>query len=239
MGPNEIDLEAPGYERKIWMATRERERAKEYLLANPTATNRDAAAAVGCSPRTIGYARAELVNAGLIPPAWGDHKSDANRRQVRVSADTLPQVVEPPPEGTPFDTQSTVDLNAAISKQLTEGAQYRMHLDDIDTEEIDIEKLKRILWRIARTEPDNRIRTSAIWTLTRIQQDINARPLGPGVPRTKADIIDRFLQLFEGVGPAVVIEAMQTYLDKRRGTDAPKAVVEGIASSTSLETSGS
>jgi hypothetical protein len=191
----------------------DRERAKEYLLANPQATNRDASSAVGCSPRTVGYARAELVGSGQLPPAWGDHKSNvAKRRQSRTSADTPSpiSVTSGAAEGTPFDTQSTADLNAALARQ--------PDWQDIEAEDIDISKLKRILWRIARTDPDNRIRTQAIWTLTRIQNDMDDRPLGPGQPRTKADIIDRLLLLFEGVGAGIVVEAMQAFLDKRKGT---------------------
>jgi len=196
------------------MAIDTRQRAKEYLLANPTATNKDAAASVGVSLRTIGYARAELVNAGLIPPAWGDHKSKVTKgKSARVKASVLTRTASAA-EGTPFDTDTTSDLNARVAEQSLS--------DDIDDEEIEISKLKRILWRIARTDSDNRIRTSAIWTLTRIQQDMDERPLGPGVPRNKADSIARLLDIFDGCGAAIVIEAMQAFLDRRKGNDSAR-----------------
>lgn len=194
----------------------DRDRAKEFLLANPQATNKDAAASVGVSVRTIGYARAELVNAGHLPPSWGDHKSPvAKGRHIRTSADVSTQT-QKAAEGTPFDTESTADLNAAVAAQT--GTALPLDFSDIEDEEIDIGRLKRILWRIARTDPDNRIRTQAIWTLTRIQHDMEERPPGPGAPRTKAEIVARFLDMFDAVGPAVVIEAMQAFLDKRKGT---------------------
>jgi hypothetical protein len=225
MEPEENEEDSLPSERSFWMAKHqvERLRAKEYLLANPTATNKDVAASVGISQRTVGYARAELVNSGQIPPAWGDHKSAISKGAPipKTTADAITTAAE----GSPFDLQTTSDLNAAVetaSRHTPKKSRLAMksYLDDaeFDTDEIDFAKLKRILWRIARSDPDSRIRTSAIWTLTRIQQDVDERPLGPGIPRTKANIIDRLCQLFDGVGPAIVIEAMQTYLEKRKGT---------------------
>ncbi len=187
-------------------------RVTEYLLANPTATNKDVAASVGCSPRTVGYARSTLVASGSIPPAWGDKKSRYRRRK------SAPQVIpatEATSEGVPFDTQSTADLNAKVAEALLGANQPMGHLPD-DDEDIDFNKLKRILWRIARYDPDNRVRTTAIWTLTRVQQDVSDRPLGPGIPRTRAAIVERLLELFEGVGADIVIETMNLFLEKRK-----------------------
>jgi hypothetical protein len=198
----------------------QRDSARDYLIANPTATNADVARYLGISSRTVGYARSELMTEGRIPPAWGDHKSPFVKKKNTLN------LVETATEGTPFDTQTTSDLNAAVANALSHeseevplgGDTLRGRvLDEFDTEEMEVSKLKRILWRIARTDLDNRIRTSAIWTLTRIQQDMDERSLGPGLPKTKSDIINRLLQLFDGVGAAIVIEAMQTYLDKRKG----------------------
>lgn len=210
----------------------QRERAKTYLLEHPQATNKDVAASLGVAPRTVGYARAELVNSGLIPPAWGDHKS-AKRRMKRRAIVPTDKVVSAT-EGTPFETQNTTDLNKAVVSALPDL------LDE--EEEIDIGRLKRILYRIAKMNPDDRIRTQAVWTLTRIQQDMSERPLGPGLPRTKAEIVARLLQLFEAVGAAVVIETMQMFLDKRKGSthvgESTQAVEHGDAVSPPVAPTG-
>lgn len=207
----------------------QRERAKEYLLANPTATNRDAAASVGVSARTISYARSELVDAGLIPPSWGDHKGKPKGVSSKVSS-----ALRKASEGDTFETQNTADLNAAVEKEVAK----RLADLQIDEEEIDFSKLKRILWRIVRTSPDDRIRTHAAWTLTRIQQDGADRPLGPGIPITKNRALDRMIQMFDAVGPALVVEAMNLYLLKRKGQHAAETLEQGVTPSTPPETVG-
>lgn len=191
----------------------QRLQAKEYLLAHPEATNRDVRSSVGCAYRTITKARAELVEKGLIPPAWADH-------HVAVRSNRPPNpipAVERAAEDTPFETSSTADLERAISDHSRRPDETDYFAGIEDDEEIDFGKLRRILWRVANRDRDPRIRTQAIWTLTRMQQDVSDRPLGPGVPRTRQQIVDRLILLFEGAGADVVVDAMQTYLEKRKG----------------------
>ncbi len=235
------------------MARDRRSEVKQWLLGHPTATNKDVAASLGVSERTVGYARAELVAAGSIPPAWGDHKSGAAKKKLDPAA-TVTQALGAAAEGSPFDTQSTADLDQAVAKAAGTSVP-KPDLDLIDEEEIDISKLKRILWRIARTDPDNRIRTQAAWTLTRIQNDIDDRPLGPGKPMKRADVVNRLVELYEGAGVGVVIESLMIFFDRIRkglgqfladsiqtflegGANAPEPVVENVAASGTSLTAG-
>lgn len=238
------------------MASDRRAEVKQWLLAHPTATNRDVAASLGVSLRTVGYARAELVSAGAVPPAWGDHKSPAAKKAKTLDPSAgLPETLAAAAEGSPFDTQSTADLDAAVAKAVVAPTPTVGPVDLIDEEEIDISKLKRILWRIARTDPDNRIRTQAAWTLTRIQNDIDDRPLGPGKPLKRADVVNRLVELYEGAGVGVVIESLMIFFDRiRKGlgqfladsiqtflegsANAPEAVVEGNAAPGASLTAG-
>lgn len=203
----------------------ESERVTTYLTENPQATNKDVMVACDVAPATVSRVRKELVEKGMIPPAWGDRRSKNKRARVKH--------VTPPTDGTPFETQSPDELIAAVEAQAKHDVAKDLDLD----EEIDMKKLKRILWRIAQVDPDNRIRTQAIWTLTRVQAEVNEREAGPGVPMTKQQVIARLLDLFEGVGAGVIIEAMQLFLDKRKGLGhEEKAVESGGPSSPSLST---
>lgn len=199
------------------MTKEKRESAKAYLLQHPTATNSDVSNELGISTGTVKYARSELMSAGLIPPARNDRKS---AQRLRINQSPL---MKTPTEGTPFDLETTKDLNEAVANALAEeplgGDTLRSSSNDEQLEDdFSAAKMKRILWRIAQFNTDDRIRTSAIWTLTRIQQEMDSRPPGPQAPTTFEAIVERLLLIFEGVGPAVVIEAMQRFLAKRKGT---------------------
>lgn len=191
----------------------ESNRVREYLLEHPEATNRDVRDDLVVSIRLITRVRAKMVEEGLLPPAWGDHFA---AERARRRANPIPEVEEAAKD-TPFETASTADLERAIDANAKQSNTTDYFAGIEDDEEIDFGKLRRILWRVANRDKDPRIRTQAIWTLTRMQQDVSDRPLGPGIPRTRQSILDRLLLLFEGVGADVVVEAMQMYLEKRKG----------------------
>jgi hypothetical protein len=240
MEPGKKRGDALTAERKNWMSNDgrpKRQRVIDYLLEHPTATNKDVMAATEVSIGTVTNARRDLVKEGRIPPSWGDHKSpeakDSNTRILDAeSSRRLTKAA--PPEGSPFDTLSTSDLQKKV-EEVASKKDLRSPIDDADDaddEEIDYGKLKKILWRIARRDPDNRIRTSAIWTLTRIQQDLSDRPLGPGKPLTEEAAIERFILLFTAVGPTTVVKALNTYLAKAgygKPTNEPTASAGGNA----------
>lgn len=205
------------------------ERIRFHFTKNPTATNKEVVEAVKCSSRMVSYVRAQMVKEGILQPAWGDHKSSTRKKEGVSSIEKVGKAAE----GTPFAVENTADLNEAIARATRDAREA-----DHDSDEIDLQVLKRILWKIARTDPDNRIRTQAIWTLTRVQQEVSERALGPGNPMTEEGAIDRLLLLFKGVGPETVIKALNTYMAQLKGAThaAPTSVEQENAPQASVET---
>lgn len=181
-----------------------KDRAKAYLLTSPSASNVQVAVGAKCSQRTVSYARSELVAEGKLDPAFGDRTRTKSASEVMASAT----------EGTPFEVENSADL----AKRVDEEKKRKKNPVDVDLEDddddIDFVRLKRILYRISTRDPDNRVRTQAIWTLTRIQQEVESRPLGPGAPMTRAGAIDRLVMLFKMVGPDIVLAAVNVWTGK-------------------------
>lgn len=181
--------------------------ARDYILAHPDANNAEVMEAVPCSMRTVTNARAELRAQGMGKQAFGDR-----RHHPKVNPVTA---VNRATEGT-FDTQTTADLNSAVAKEL---ARERLANEAADAElgpdgEIDLAKLKRVLWRVVYRNTDDRIVVAAASAVARIQQEANARPLGAGKPMTRAEAIERLILMFRAVGATIVIEALNKWMGK-------------------------
>lgn len=172
---------------------------REYILLHPTAKNAEVMNALGVSMRTVSNVRAELRAQGM-PPAWGDRKNKRVNAQQTIARAT---------EGT-FDVQTTADLNKAVGLELEREAAANAAADaELGPDgEVDIAKLKKVLWRVVHRNSDDRIVVAAASALARIQQEANARPLGPQKPVTKTDALDRLSMLFRPVGIGLVFEAM-------------------------------
>lgn len=173
-------------------------RAKEYLLKHPGATNEEVRTAAMVSGRTVSTARAQLVEENLIPPAWGDHKKGG--RKVNMA-----QALEDPDT----DIKTTKDLNAELEKELAREAAANAAADAELGEdgEVDVQKLKRKLWQIVYRNRDDRIVVAAASAISRIQIEQSARALGPGKPMTEASALDRLKMIFEPVGPRLILKA--------------------------------
>jgi hypothetical protein len=155
--------------------------------------------ALGVSMRTVSNVRAGLRAEGM-PPAWGDRKNKTVVPAVAIQKAT---------EGT-FDVQTTSDLNKAVGLELEREAAANAAADaELGPDgEVDIPKLKRVLWRVVYRNTDDRIVVAAASALARIQQEADARPVGPQKPVTKSEVLDRLSMLFRPVGIAYVFEAM-------------------------------
>lgn len=172
------------------MADGERARAREYLIAHPGAPTREVAQAVGCSPRTVASARGDLRFKGLAGPAYGDRRT----KVVKPA-----EAIEKAADGV-LDVQTTADLNKVVADELAK--------DDASLGEVDMEKLKRVLWRVVNRNADDRIVVAAAGTLARIKQETDARPLGVSKPMTEAAAIDRLSMLFKPLDLPIVFKAM-------------------------------
>lgn len=190
-------------------------RTKEYLLLHPTASDHEVMVAMNVSMKTVSNARHELVSLGKIPPSAYDRKTV--KRTVRPA-----EAISKATEGT-FDVKTTADLNAAVDEELRKRAEDITGIEG----EVDIGKLKRVLWKVVHRNLDDRIVVAAASALARIQQEADARPLGPGKPLTKADAIDRLIMLFKACGVNLVVEALNTWI----GKDTPNAQTEAAVAS--------
>lgn len=175
---------------------------REYILLHPACKNAEVMDALGVSMRTVSNVRAELRAQGM-PPAWGDRK---NQPAKKVNAE---QAIVRATEGT-FDVQTTADLNKAVGLELEREAAANAAADaDLGPDgEVDIAKLKRVLWRVVHRNTDDRVVVAAASALARIQQEANARPLGPQKPVTKADVLARLDLLHRPLGIGLVFESI-------------------------------
>jgi hypothetical protein len=209
---------------------------REYILLHPAAKNAEVMNELGVSMRTVSNVRAELRAQGM-PPAWGDRKNKPKVNPEKAIAHAT--------EGT-FDVATTADLNKAVGFELEREAAAKAAADaQTDSElgpdgEIDIGKLKKVLWRVVRRNTDDRIVVAAASALARIQQEANQRPLGPQKPMTKADALGRLSMVFKPVGIALVFEAtlktfgvtevirvfMEWLNDARKEASVPSPVVQ-------------
>lgn len=187
----------------------ERRRAREFLIAYPTATNNQVMDAVPCSMRTVSHARAEIRRAAGVVP-YGDRRHSP--KKIVNATETVTKATE----GV-FDTQTTSDLNSAVETELVREAAANAAADaDLGIDgEIDLGKLKRMLWRVVHRNADDRIVVAAASALARIQQEASARALGPGKPLTKREAKDRLLMLFKAVGIDVVVETINEWTGHR------------------------
>lgn len=168
-----------------------RTQVREYIIAHPEAKNADVMEATGCSMRTVSNVRALLRAEGAIPAA-GDKRHAAPRVDPT-------QVIGDAGVGT-FDPITGVDLTRAVGASLGE---------DVGADgTVEIDKLKKVLWRVVRTNRDDRIVVAAAGTLARIKQEESARPLGPGPPMTEDDAVERLVLLYRPVGLKIVFAAL-------------------------------
>jgi len=170
--------------------------ARDYIVRNPKATNYEVARETGCSLRTVTSARAELRRLGLVAPAFGDRGQSHRRDEAARENSSSPSE--------PFDIDTAADLNAAVEAERARGKEA-----DDDLGEMTPAELKKMLWRVVKRNTDDRVVVAAASALGRIQADLEARPLGPGNPMTKADAKARLKMLFNACGLPLVLEVLE------------------------------
>lgn len=216
---------------------------REYILLHPQAKNAEVMDALGVSMRTVSNVRADLRAQGM-PPAWGDRKTKPAKK---VNAQ---QTIAAATEGT-FDVQTTADLNKVVGLELEREAAANAAADaELGPDgEVDIAKLKRVLWRVVHRNVDDRIVVAAASALARIQQEADARPLGPQKPMSKDEARARLKMLFLPVGIKLVFEAMlesfgasalvEVFMGWLNGIRTPKAAEPGESAQAPLQVAAS
>lgn len=191
-------------------------RAKTYLLNHPGASNAQVCTSCHVSIRTVTNARAELLSENLIPPAYGDNKSKKVNAAETIEAASSDV----------FDVKTTSDLNKAVAEEMAKEAIRHAAADaaaDAEltaTGEIDVAKLKKVLWRVVHRNTDDRIVVAAASALARIQQEANARPLGPGKPMTRSEAKSRLLMLLKACGIDLVVETINEWTGRSSNAQA-------------------
>lgn len=169
--------------------------AREYLLRNPDASNKDVIAAIHVSYETVNTARRELVEAGYVQIPGGTRRSPV--------AAPLPGEGIAVPMPAAGATVPIADLIDAVDHE-------RARLPDPGSD-LDTEEMRRILSRIARdlTLPAT-VRISAITAKQKLdfeQQDRHS--LGPGEPLSKESASLRLSLLMKACGFGIVRTAIQ------------------------------
>lgn len=188
---------------------RPRQRAAEYLLANPHASNETVAQATGASIRTVNTARQTLVARGMIQRSYFD-------RQPRVGEAPLNVYEDPPATPTgpvgeapvaPVETESTRklrELEARLSRDLGEP----LTPDDMRRRFAGIAR-----W--AQTTGEYALEIQAIQAHARLDAQLGARDrLGPGPPLTREAKVVRLSPLMEACGASIVAESIMRAFER-------------------------
>ena len=181
-----------------------REQAKLYLIAHPEASDSDVKGETGIDLATVGRARGELINEGLLSPATRKQR----RTPPAIRPSEVPVITGPKPGGPRLDTLLTdADLRA-----LSEG--------DIDDEQV----RKRILTalRTIAFAPGMNYETAmnamSLWV--KLKDQASTKELGPGAPVTYAIAKERLMSLMKACGFELVFECFQELFVPKESTDA-------------------
>lgn len=195
------------------------ESVKEFILQHPSAKDFEVLEAKKCSRRTIAYARAELVAAGLIPAP----------RRAHVKKAPSPVPAESPTPTDPSPPAGGADYSNQIVTPETLGmlAAPETPIDDFES---DPETQKRMLREAKRMAFDIKLhadtRMSAMQLWVKLKDLASARDRGPGVPLTKSSALARLMELHKACGIELVIESIETLWGNKKEAPNASASVE-------------
>lgn len=181
------------------MAVKPLQLAKEYLIANPSASNETVVAALGISPRTVSTARQALVQMGLLPRSFYDRRNGPGASPEESGAPDGPPMGSPPgPSVAVEGVQTLAKIEEALKKDLGEPL----------TPENSRKRLSAIARKCAELGEYN-LEISAIQALARLDAQLGARDrLGPGPPLSEEAKTHRIALLLEAVGPKITAKAL-------------------------------
>ena len=180
--------------------------AKEYLLANPTASNEEVVKALGVSPRAVSSARSVLVNLGYMQRNFYD------RRHRPCGPTTEGAQPSPAPPG-PIETTQPLTLMGGGDLQTLESAITKDLGPALTTEQM--RQRYSAIARWAGTNKEFTLEISAMQALGRLDAQSGARDkLGPGVPLTRTDKVERVGLILEATGPSIAAESLIRTFDR-------------------------
>jgi len=176
--------------------------AKNAIIKTPDATDYEIAKKTGVSPRTVASARADLIVEGVLQP---------NRRVPEPTKIEISQKID---EIKPAEATDQ-PLTEESEKQMLGGKTLREIVDvevdeDLENDEETRKKLLRIIKNIAfnqRTHPDTRITAIQAWT--KLRDIARTKELGPGLPLSEEDVLNRLTRIYRAVGPKLAIKALE------------------------------
>jgi hypothetical protein len=177
------------------------ERVRAAILQNPSATVSSIENFTGASRRTVYYVLNKLRKEGLIPSSRKDKPATEEAKEPTV---VTSQIIDDP------------TLQAMANSENFD--------EDFGTEDEVRAKLLRVVQKMAfdpLLHPDTRLSASQVWA--KLKDIARSKDLGPGPPRTEDEIIDRLVRLMQGVGPGLVIKALDQAFAQRKDTSDEKA----------------
>jgi hypothetical protein len=179
------------------------ELVRNFFTQLPEATIDECVRTTNVSRRTIVYIRKEMVEEGLLKPG----------RRTKLE--------RPIPEELP---QKQIDSDAKIpivSGMLLDGETLRnlAKNDDFEEEITDDQDTQRKLLKEVRklalgagVHPDTRLSAIQVWA--KLKDIAKAKDIGPGLPKTEEDIIFRLVRIMQGVGPTLVLKAIEQAFER-------------------------
>lgn len=178
---------------------------KAWILANPSKITSEICKALRVSIRTVAMARRELMNEGLIPA------SRRVNRPVLKKQDIMDHLLS---------NKTLQD----IAKSSAESKEAQDLLDSVeDFDEFDEETRKKMLRQVRiialdpTLHPDSRLSAVNIWA--KLRDLAKAKDIGPGPPRSESEILDRLVRLMQGVGPNLVVKALDKAFPKENADE--------------------
>jgi len=199
----------------------QREAARAEYLHHPDASIAEVAKATGVAVRTVARARETLVKEGLLAPGRNATTSAADAAALALTARTMgtapPKALQELQEGPQDDPGSTIRPKqgpTAPRQGTIDGEALRKMsemLDQLADEDDDITR-KRMLRQVKRfafdpnLHPDTRMSASQLWAKLLDMQ--RAKDLGPGVPLTIVNAVERVTDFDKACGVKIAVSAL-------------------------------
>ncbi len=169
-------------------------RARQYLLDHPHDSNQEVANAVKCGLRTVGYARKELIDQGIVNPSYFER----SLRTQALKLATRQQKLPPPPSITNPDTDpdATQIVEQVVGKKT----------GNLTTEE-SLAMLTQFA-RVAQKEKNFALAKDAVIAHDRIAKGSTVSQLGPPPPQKDEDKATRTTNILDVVGPTIAALAI-------------------------------
>lgn len=194
-------------------------RAREYILAHLDETKVQQAIGAGVNETTIARVRARLIREGLLPASRKGAQSPAAEASTSPAeletAPTRPATPSKPLRGNPsgaFDHDAMVSLAAMVDEMVESG----------DDETIQKRLIKQCLTFAFNPtlHPDTRMSASQMWE--KLRSRAQQRALGPGKPKTRADVIARYRDITAALPPDIVLEVINDLYTAKEPADEGK-----------------